>query len=272
MSHDVFASTHHLVIQSVLSESFRFETREQALSALARIRHQYKVEHEADLSQIDTLTLWIKGFGLTEEERKQGFLGHYAHITIRPTADSRRWCLHAEKVQLKQKHPQRKRPQYAMPDLQHPLLRGLKKPAVHPTLEAAQAQMQRMHEAFPEISLPTPTRLYILIYRKDKPANAQSGGTKKPRVQRHIVAIEPHASGGFILSLKENKRARSEKKAEKLLNKMQTERGVSPALLEARREANTEASRNAAGRVVQSGQTSGYFTAREQIRGKRKGG
>jgi hypothetical protein len=58
----------------------------------------------------------------------------------------------------------------------------------------AQEEMMRIHEEYPEISIPLTNKLYIIIYSKEH----------KPPVQKYLLEIKTLDEGGFFIEFGEN--------------------------------------------------------------------
>ena len=144
----------------------------------------------------DKLLIWIKDYAITDEEKEEGFKGNFAEITV--THSDPIWTLLATKIPVPlAKHPQRKRKPLSCPDWGHPVLRAAQKGHVYNTLEEAQGHLQKMHETFPNVSIPGNNRLFTMIYRRPHDG-------KGPSVKKWILLIKAAQEGGFQIEIKEN--------------------------------------------------------------------
>lgn len=187
------ATIKHPTIEAVLNGMFRFEKAEQAISRMAAIREFFVIskeqpEHEA------AVRLWIKGFSLSEDEQKEGYIGNFAIIRPRKVGDGK-FTLYAEKDTIELKlHPQKLRPKRKHPDWGHPILRSIRKKQMFPSVEEAQAILLKMHEEYPDVSIPVTGKLYIIIYTR----------TQRPPVQKYVLEIMVGDAGGFYIDCREN--------------------------------------------------------------------
>ncbi len=191
------------MIEAATGGLFRFKEKTKALEKLEAISKHF-VTARNQPGDSDTLRLWIKGYALTDKERKQGYRGHFALLScIR--VDDTRWTITATKeaVDLKQ-HPERKRSYGAQPDWGHPILREIKKQKQYATIEEAEEYFIQLHEAFPDASIPGHGKLYLMVYeRLRNPAMP---------VQKYIFKIIPAVEGAedgpFIIHYIANPKAK----------------------------------------------------------------
>lgn len=142
--------------------------------------------------------LWIKGFGLSPDEAEAGFTGHYAEMRVVPT-EKGLFTLEATRVERPlEKHPQRKRPPERHPNWGHPILRAVKKGKLYTTLEAASAELERLHIEFPDVTIPGVNKLYLIVYEK-------RAGIKQPT--RKITLELTQREGGFTITCHDNEKS-----------------------------------------------------------------
>ncbi len=185
-------------IEAVCYQLFKFPTEAEAVERLETIKDYFIVSKEQD-NETENLSvkIWIKGFMVTEGEEKLGYLGNFALMQYALTEDGK-YTLYAEKLEVPLRtHPQKRYPKHKHPNWGHPVLRKIKKGHVYPTIEDAQADLQRLHEEFPQVSIPTNAKMYIIIYSKDGPED------KRP-VKKFILEIQLVDGGGFTIEIKEN--------------------------------------------------------------------
>lgn len=198
MPSKILANIRFPLIEAAVGGHWRLPDETAARERLRELRDSFTHARKSDA---DALTLWIRGYALTAEEKKQGYLGHYARITVK-RAGNHKWTLAAvkEEVDLK-RHPVRKYPtDQAHPNWGHPILRDVKKKRIYATAEEAARQLERLHEAYPEASLPGEHKLHLMVYGK--------GGEKEETspVQKYIFKIRPLEEGGFLIESRRNER------------------------------------------------------------------
>jgi hypothetical protein len=176
-------------------------TRDKALHWLNVLRNQFVISRTQDgeepVDPLESVRLWIRGYALTEQEMLDGFRGHFARIRV-VRLDSERYTLVAEKLEVPlQYHPQKQRPPRKHPDWGHPILRAARKGKVYETGEKARAELQRLADEFPTISIrPNPDKLCIVVYTK----------RRSPPIEKIILRVMPTPEGAFTLDIAENTR------------------------------------------------------------------
>jgi hypothetical protein len=197
MTKKVHAGIYSPVMEAVLGEMFSFAEIKEAVMRLDHIRRTFVIAKEQP--QDDQVLMWIKDYAITEEEKKEGYRGNFAVVSIAPLGENR-FTLKAEKQTLPlNQHPQKKRAPMSVPDWGHPLLRAIQKGYIYSTLEEAQKHLQNMHEQFPKVSIPGNNRLFTMIYRR--PLDG-----KGPSVKKWILLIKAAQAGGFQIEVKENQK------------------------------------------------------------------
>jgi hypothetical protein len=115
-------------LASIIEGSCHFADQETATKRLESIKRQFilsKHQPAADYPR-PACILWIKGYGVTEEEAEEGFLGHYAIITVEQPNSKKRSPITITKLPSELKlHPQKKRPKSKHPDWGYHVLRGV---------------------------------------------------------------------------------------------------------------------------------------------------
>ena len=183
-------------IEAVINGLFRFDDYQQAKERLEAIRQNFvisaKLPKEEDKE--NTLKLWIRGYELDEDEEKKGYLGNFALLKIKKLKDEK-YTIEAVKQRIAVKyHPQRKRPKRKHPDWGHPCLRIVKNEKSFETLEDAQKILAQLHEEYPNISIPSVNKLFIIIYSK----------AEKPPVSKYILEVKPDKKGGYYIDHRKN--------------------------------------------------------------------
>jgi len=194
-----FASLDQPVIEAATQGLFRCSTLEQASEWLERITQQFiisKQQPEERDESTPSIVLWIKNYERTPDEESQGFLGNYALMQCTPTDDGK-YTIMAEKLETELKyHPQRKRQIHRHPNWGHPILRKIKKGRVYPSAEDVQADLQKLHEEYPDTTIPCTQKLYLMIYGKAEPG--------KSPVRKYVFNTKVHEDGGYCVEYEEN--------------------------------------------------------------------
>ena len=156
-------------VEAVVKQLLRLPDEATALRKIEQMRGHFVVSKQ-NIEESDTphLMMWIKGFDVSDEELKKGFLGHFAIIAPKKLPDDR-WTLTPTKVELELgKHPQKKyqAKKQRHPNWGHPILRKIKKGIDGVDLEDAVAYLMKLHEEYPEASIPGDMKLYLMIYAK----------------------------------------------------------------------------------------------------------
>jgi len=163
-----YASVKNPTIEAIISETFRFANTDQAQSRLEALRETFitsRLPEDVDPDPKE-LKLWIRGYGLSSKMREKGYIGNYARFEVK-RAGKGKWTLSPVLLSIDKKyHPQRRQPPSRHPNWGHPIMRDIKKNRVHPAVETAQNELARLHELFPEVSIPLTNKMYIMVYQK----------------------------------------------------------------------------------------------------------
>ena len=147
------ATENHPTIQAIIHSLFRFETVEQATSRLEAVKKHFIISSRLPKDDDEkTLKLWIRGYDISEDEEKQGYLGNYAAIKVKEIDGKFTLTTEKQRIALKY-HPQRKRPRQTHPDWGHPALRVVKKGTIFETVIEAQKVLNQLHEEYPLVSM-----------------------------------------------------------------------------------------------------------------------
>lgn len=191
----VYATTRHPTIAAVIAGNYRYADIDQAKRQLAILRDHFVLSrHQTEEAGEHGIILWIKGYLITPEEKKDGYTGNYAVIfpVLRPNG---KYTLIASKVESELKfHPQRQRPTHKHPNWGHPILRSVKKKRIHDTVEAAQEELARLHEEFPEVTIPLTNKLYLIVYSRQD----------NPPAQKYVLEVKVGEKGGFYIDATKN--------------------------------------------------------------------
>ncbi|MDG1286457.1 MAG: hypothetical protein P8P30_02710 [Rickettsiales bacterium] len=163
-----YASVKNPTIEAIISENFRFAEPDQAQTRLEALRETFitsRLPEDIDPDPKE-LKLWIRGYGLSANMREKGYIGNYARFEIK-RAEKGKWTLSPVLLSIDKKyHPQRRQPPSRHPNWGHPIMRDIKKNRVHTAVETAQNELARLHELFPEVSIPLTNKMYIMVYQK----------------------------------------------------------------------------------------------------------
>lgn len=234
----------HPLVEAVVKQLYRFSEPDQALRRLEQLQSYFEISSSQETKDGLQLRLWIKGFGLTDDDHKKGYLGHYALVRPRKVAEGHIILL-AEKDEVPlEKHPQKQRPKQKHPNWGHPILRGIQKKKVYTQLVEAQSELDKLHREFPDTSIPNVNKLHIMIYSKEQ------GGKGNP-TKKVTLEIKSTPDGKFQIISKENAGRRKAPAKQHI--------PISPAI-----------SGNALPEGVQAVQ--GRFTAMVELKKKKRGG
>jgi hypothetical protein len=187
-----YATIKNPTIEAIIGEHFRFANPEQAQNRLEALREAFiisKLPAEVDGSPLE-LKLWIRGYGLSAESREAGYIGNYARFEVKQ-ADKGKWTIAPVLLNVdKRYHPQRRQTAKRHPNWGHPIMRDIQKGRVHKTVEGAQNELTRLHEAFPEVSIPLTNKMYIMAYQK-----VENEGDAP--IRKWVLEIKALDAGGF---------------------------------------------------------------------------
>lgn len=194
-----YASVKNPTIEAVLNETFRFSDVEQAQARLDAIRETFivsKLPEELDTNPLE-VKLWIRGYGLSSELREKGFIGNYARLETKQISKGK-WTISPVLLSIDKKyHPQRRQTPKRHPNWGHPIMRDIKRNRVHSQVETAQNELRRLHEMFPEVSIPLTNKMYIMVYQKTEDG--------QPPVKKWVLEIKATDEGdGFFIAAYEN--------------------------------------------------------------------
>lgn len=198
------ASPQDPAIEAIIEGLFRFGQESQAVSMLQRLSQQLvicKDQEPLGPDGLPTLKLWIRGFALSEDEKAKGFRGHFARLRIK-RLEGRKVTLIAEKLPVEIKlHPQKERPKHRHPNWGHPILRAAQRGKMYPSSEQVRAEFLRLHEEFPETSIPGRDKLNLMIYSRQS----------EPPIRKMTLTIAALPDGTFRMEMNENSRKKDER-------------------------------------------------------------
>lgn len=189
------ASIRSPLFQAITRGLFTFPNRDAAFQKLEAIRDIYETSSQLPKAKEGHVVLWIKGYDVSAEEVKAGYLGHYAELQPVEREDGS-WFIVAKRLDVAlSRHPQKQREEHRHPDWGHPILKAVKKATTYPSVKAAGEELAKLHRDYPETSIPTGPELYIMIYEKES----------DPSVQRYILRIEPDGEKGVVITAERNR-------------------------------------------------------------------
>ncbi|MFW0778024.1 MAG: hypothetical protein ACN2B6_09945 [Rickettsiales bacterium] len=187
-----YATIGHPSVAAITEGHFRFASKKQAQEKLAAILSGFILSKKSKTAKP---ILWIKGFAITPEEHAEGCLGNFAKLSVTPRDDH--YTVVAEKMAMKlDQHPQRKRPKRQHPDWGHPILRSVKKKRRYDDASEAHEELMRLHQDYPEISIPGEGQLHIIIYEP-------TAYRKKP-IQKYTLKVKPTDDEKFVIQYRKN--------------------------------------------------------------------
>jgi hypothetical protein len=192
------------IIEAIFAELYRFKTQEDAENKLHDIETSFVKSKHISEQYPDKVIIWIRGYALTNEERDAGCLGNFALIHIKPIKNKRFTLAAIKIIAPADKHPVRKRKSAKHPDGGYWLMRQIKKNWRYDSIETAYADLIKMAEDFPEISIPARNKLYTILYQKNT--------DNLLPLQKVVLEVEAADNGKFIITCKENTYNRDEKK------------------------------------------------------------
>ena len=178
-----YAFSDHETIQAMAHSLFRFQTIAQAQLITNRLAEEFILAPKlSDPGDKKAIVLWVRGMEVTPEEQGLGYLGNFGKISMHKLP-SGKWTLTLAKMTVPlNKHPLRKAMPRAHPNWGHPVLRSAQRNKTWPTMKDAVDQLMKLHEEFPEISIPGLDTLKIKVY-----ARAEKGKSPVQRVELKIV-------------------------------------------------------------------------------------
>jgi len=108
-------------VEAIIANLYRLETEQQAIDKINALKENFIISAKLPPSEHEnSIKLWVRGYKITDDEEKKGFLGNYAEIRPLQLADGK-YTVSSKKLDIALKyHPQRKRPKGKHPDWGHP--------------------------------------------------------------------------------------------------------------------------------------------------------
>ena len=188
-----YATIQNPSVEAIVNGLYRLPDEAQAKKRLEQLRSYFTVSRE---SPDNAVVLWIKGYDVTDEEDAKGYLGNYALVFIEKTAD-KKFTLKTKKLESEPAyHPQRKRKRERHPNWGHPLMRQVKKARRFSTVDDARGVLMKLHEEYPEVTIPTLNKLYVMVYTR--------APDEKATIQKFVLEIKPQKDGGYLIDAQQN--------------------------------------------------------------------
>ena len=190
-----YAYAEHETVQAMLHSLFRFQTAMQAQLVSNRFADEIILSPKMrDPQDREAICLWVRDLDVTEEQRKNGYLGNFAKISLIKLPNGK-WTLNMVRMDIPlTKHPLRLKIDRRYPNSGHPVLRGAARGKVYTSMQAANGELMQMHEEFPEVSIPGLNRLKIMCYRK--------GEKGQNPIQKLELAVVKRGENDYIIDVK----------------------------------------------------------------------
>jgi hypothetical protein len=193
------ATVRNPTIEAVVKQLLRLPDEQSALGRLESLR-AYFVTSNKQITETKTpsVLLWIKGFEVSNAELAKGYHGHFAVVTYKRLPDGK-YTLTATKITMDLKHhPERKYQPVRQrhPNWGHPVLRKIKKNLPYATIEDAAVLLVKLHEEYPDASIPGEMKLYLMIFDR-------TDDGRKP-IKKWIFEIKPTTGEQYIIEYREN--------------------------------------------------------------------
>jgi hypothetical protein len=202
-------------IEACIKGLFRFQVQKEAKAKLKSISDNFELSKKFE--QTDSkITLWVKGYNISDSEKEKGYLGNFADIYVDKISDKLGdfYTLKMKKRKISLKfHPQKKKVESSHPNWGHPILRDIKKGKIFNDIQDAIDELQRLHIQFPNTSIPTGDKLFIIIYEKIE--------GKRQKTHKYILQVKPSSSDSFVIDYRLNKQSETKDKIKKIKKKSQ---------------------------------------------------
>lgn len=202
-----YATLENPTIAAIVMGSYSFVDRAKAMERL-ELTHQHFVTAKKTHKAPDGgpgMLMWIKGYDVTSEEANKGAMGNFAHVYCTKNAKGRHTLVAIKVERQVRYHPMRERPQHNHPDWGHPIMRAIKKGKKFASLEAAQDELNTLHEAFPDATIPNPGKLHVMVYERQT--------NKQAPMQKYILEIQLEKNGKYQIEAKKKEKRAPRKKA-----------------------------------------------------------
>jgi hypothetical protein len=155
------------------------------------------------------LTFWIRGFEVTEVERKNGYLGNF--VTVYILTYDKLYCARAHKVFTSdnKRHPAKINNSKSQrhPNYGYPAVRFARSGKSFKSLEVVTELIKNLRFDYPEVSIMAHERkIYFILW---DPAHDYSEDTEKS-VSKVVMKAKYEKEGSWLLSLESNQHQRYE--------------------------------------------------------------
>lgn len=198
------ASLQDPTIEAIAEGMFRFASESQAVSLMQRLSEQFAIADDQDLvkeGECPSLKIWVRDYDVTKDEAIKGYKGNFIHVRVKHVAGDK-YTLAAEKISLPlKKHPFKERPQRRHPNNGHPVIRAAQRNKTYPAIEQARTLLLKMHEEFPETSIPGRDKLHVLLYSRQV----------RPPIRKITIRIVAAGEDSYKFEVSDNVRDMAEK-------------------------------------------------------------
>jgi hypothetical protein len=197
-----YAYFEHETVQAMLHSLFRFQNPMQAQLVSNRFADEVILSPKmSDPKDRKAIVLWVRDLDVTEEQRKLGYLGNYGKISLVKLPNGK-WTLSMIRIDVPLgKHPLYVKVARRYPNSGHPVLRNAARNKTWPSMQEAFEQLMKLHEEYPEVSIPGVNKLKIMSYKK-----AEKGKSPVERLELSVVKRDEGAYGINIKNLSMNVR------------------------------------------------------------------
>lgn len=162
-----YAYFEHETVQAMLHSLFRFQSPMQAQLVSNRFADEVILSPKmSDPKDRKAIILWVRDLDVTDEQRKLGYLGNYGKISLLKLPNGK-WTLSMVRIDVPlNKHPLYVKVARRYPNSGHPVIRNAMRGKTWPSMQAANEQLMKLHEEYPEVSIPGVNKLKIMTYKK----------------------------------------------------------------------------------------------------------
>lgn len=186
-----YAYFEHETVQAMLHSLFRFQTPMQAQLVSNRFADEVILSPKmSDPKDRKAIVLWVRDLDVTNEQRKLGYLGNFAKISLVKLPNGK-WTLSMIRIDVPlNKHPLYVKVARRYPNSGHPILRAADRKKTWKTMQEAFAQLMALHEEYPEVSVPGVNTLKIMTYKR-----AEKGTSPIQRLELKVIKRDEGAYG-----------------------------------------------------------------------------
>lgn len=190
-----YAYFEHETVQAMLHSLFRFQNPMQAQLVSNRFADEVILSPKmSDPKDRKAIVLWVRDLDVTEEQRKLGYLGNFAKISLVKLPNGK-WTLSMLRIDVPlNKHPLYVKVARRYPNSGHPVMRAASRSKTWPSMQEAFAQLMKLHEEYPEVSVPGVNTLKIMTYKR-----AEEKGVSP--VQRLVLKVIKRDEGKYGIDI-----------------------------------------------------------------------